>query len=65
MAHRKTRAGVVQNPVNENWVRESTLNEWHSAAKKQAAIRKEYEKTHPQEVIRIDNKTVIFKNKTK
>lgn len=61
MGHRKTRAGETNQPVNENWVKTDNLNEWKNAAKKQVAIRKQYEKTHTFEAVRIDAKTVIFK----
>jgi len=58
---RKVRAGKVSNPVNENWVRTETVNEFKNAALKQVAIRKQYEKTHTFEAVRIDAKTVIYK----
>ncbi|HWR94123.1 MAG TPA: hypothetical protein VN192_02865 [Flavobacterium sp.] len=61
MAHRKTMAGQVNNPVNGNWVHENTLTEWKNAALKQVAIRKEYEKTHKLTAVRVDSKTVILK----
>ena len=61
MAHRKTRAGQVNQPVNENWVHENTLTEWKKSALKQVKIRKEYEKTHKLTAVRVDKKTVILK----
>jgi hypothetical protein len=64
MANRKVKSGIVSNPVNGNWIKQETKNEFHNAALKQVAIRNEYEKTHPQQVVRINSKTVILKNKT-
>ena len=61
MAHRKTRAGKVNQPVNENWVKNENLNELKKAALKQVAIRNEYEKTHKLEAIRVNSKTVILR----
>lgn len=61
MGHRKTKSGVVENPVNENWVHGDTLQEWKKAALKQVEIRKQYEKTHQLKAVRVDNKTVILK----